>query len=167
MSDDHAARREKIRRQKMYHAAAIMAQKHFRMFSAKCRVAVLRDVMRIKREEEEMLRRLAESNIWYTDHTKLPVKNSRTAMGWVDKGGVKLPPIKAFGRHRDFLSHRGWGRWSTEGNVREWVPTQANVIDKNFHPDEHFSKVYIDKLHISGYDEKRMQEFKESRTNLL
>jgi hypothetical protein len=166
MSDDHAARREKIRRQKMYHAAAIMVQKHFRKFSARRKVAVIRDVRRIKAEEAEMLRRLAESNVWYTDNEKLPVKKTETAVGWVDKGGLKLPPIKTFGRHRDFLSHKGWGRWTSGGGTRSWAPAEATKVDKSFVPDAHFSRTYVDKLHISGYDEKRMIEFQEKRVKI-
>jgi hypothetical protein len=121
----------------------------------------MREVKRIRAEEEAALKRLAESNIWYTDNEKLPVKNTQVAMGWVDKGGVKLPPIKTFGRHRDFLSHRGWGKWIGSGPTRTWAPSDATKVDKTFLPDAHFSRTYIDKLNISGYDEKRMEEFKE------
>ena len=162
ISDDHAARREKIRRQKMYHAAAIMAQKHFRMFSAKCRVAVLREVQRIRQEEESTRIKILNSNIWYTDNEDLPVRKTEVALGFVEKDGLKLPPIKTFGRSRDFLSHQGWGR---RGNTlsKEWTPTAAAVMDKNFVGDSHFSKIYIDKLHINGYDEKRMEIFKRAQ----
>jgi len=159
MSTDHAARREKIRRQKMYHAAAVMAQKHFRMFSAKCRVAVLREVRRIQEEEERTRKRILNSNLWYTDNEDLPVRKTEVALGWVEKEGLKLPPIKNFGRNRDYLSHQGWGR-KGNGLKKDWLPAQAAVLDKKFEGDSHFSKVYIDKLHINGYDEKRMHLFK-------
>jgi len=159
MSDDHAARREKIRRQKMYHAAAVMAQKHFRMFSAKCRVAVLREVRRIHEEEERTRKKILNSNVWYTDNDDLPVRKTEVALGWVEKEGLKLPPIKNFGRNRDYLSHQGWGR-KGNGLKKDWLPAQAAVLDKKFEGDSHFSKVYVDKLHINGYDEKRMHLFK-------
>lgn len=166
MSDDHIARREKIRRQKMYHAAAIMAQKHFRIFSARRKVSVLREVRRIQLEEQALLARIQNSNIWYTDNEKLPVKDSAVAMGWIEKNGLKLPPIKTFGRHRDFLSYKGWGRWTTVNNIRQWIPAQASKMDKNHIIDAHFSRTYIDKLHISGYDETRMLEFKQKQAGL-
>jgi len=162
ISDDHAARREKIRRQKMYHAAAVMVQKHFRIFSAKCKVGVLREVRRIRQEEENTRLKIMTSNIWYTDNEDLPVRKTEVALGWVEKEGLKLPPIKSFGRSRDFLSHQGWGR-KGNGLKRDWTPTAAAVMDKNFVGDSHFSKVYVDKLHINGYDEKRMQLFKAAQ----
>lgn len=162
MSEDHAARREKIRRQKMYHAAAIMAQKHFRMFSARKRVALMREVRRIRLEEEALLQRIRDSNIWYSDNEQLPVRDPEVAAGWrQSKEGVKLPPIKQFGRNRDYLSHKGWGRRG-DGLKREWAPAQAALLDKSFSGDAHCTKVYIDKLHINGYDEKRMQKFQDS-----
>lgn len=166
MSDDHAARREKIRRQKMYHAAAIMAQKHFRIFSARRRVALIREVRRIHAEEEALLQRIKASNIWYSDNDKLPVLDTAVAIGWTQsKDGVKLPPIKQFGRNRDYLSHKGWGR-RADGLKRDWAPAQAALLDKHYNGDAHCTKVFIDKLHISGYDEKRMQQFHDSHTRL-
>ena len=165
MSEDHAARREKIRRQKMYHAAAIMVQKHFRKFSARRKVAVVREVKRINMEAEALRLKILNSNIWYSDNQALPSRDPQIASGWVEKEGLRLPPIKTFGRNRDFLSHQGWGR---KGNSLkgEWTPTAAAVMDKKFSGDSHATKVYIDKLHISGYDEKRMQQFQKAQTRL-
>jgi hypothetical protein len=164
-AEDHIARREKIRRQKMYHAAAIMVQKHFRIFSAKRKASLLRELRRLALEAEETRRRLAEGNVWYTDNDNLPVKNTAVAQGWVEKNGLKLPPIKTFGRNRDFLSHKGWGRWS-DGKEREWLPSPAAVMVKNHAPDAHISRIFVEKLHINGYDEKRMLEFRNSQTGL-
>lgn len=166
MSEDHAARREKIRRQKMYHAAAIMAQKHFRIFSARRKVAVMREVKRIQEEEEALRLRILNSNIWYSDNEKLPVRDTAVAVGWTEsKDGIKLPPIKQFGRNRDYLSHKGWGR-RADGLKRDWAPAPAAQLDKAFSGDAHCTKVYIDKLHINGYDEKRMLKFQNARYNL-
>jgi hypothetical protein len=166
-ADDHIARREKIRRQKMYHAAAIMVQKHFRIFSAKRKASLLRELKRLGIEAEATRKRIADGSTWYTDKEDLPVKNLAVAQGWVEKNGLKLPPIKTFGRNRDFLSHKGWGRWSNEnGKERVWLPAPATVLVKNHAPDAHISRIFVEKLHISGYDEKRMLEFRNSQTGL-
>jgi hypothetical protein len=165
ISEDHAVRREKIRRQKMFNAAAIMAQKHFRIFSARRRVGLIREIRRIQMEEEAQRLRINNSNIWYADSPALPSLDPEIAAGWTMKDGVRLPPIKTFGRSRDFLSHRGWGR---KGNSlqREWAPTAA-ATHKNFDGDFHATKVYVDKLHINGYDEKRMELFKRKQPGYM
>mmetsp|Transcript_17064 Transcript_17064/g.28887 ORF Transcript_17064/g.28887 Transcript_17064/m.28887 type:complete len:595 (-) Transcript_17064:297-2081(-) len=218
MSDDHAARREKIRRQKMYHAAAVMAQKHFRIFSAKCKVAVIREVRRIKREEEALAAHIAATNTWYTLKDDLPIKKPSIAAGWTEKNEIRLPPIKSFGRYRDYLGHQGWGhkqipieeiadastdpfkqrdvfdrehsgggagsaagggsnqlavaatgsRMSkgSKAGLETWSPTKAAVLDKEFNGDTHATRAYTDRLHINGYDAKRMQRFMDMQVHL-
>ena len=163
MTEEHEARREKIRRQKVYLAAAIKLQRTFRMFSAKCVVSVMREVKRIRAEEELLRRKVQASGTWWTDVPALPVAHSRdVATGWTEKKGVRLPPIKTFGRSKDYLSFRGWGR-KGNNDEGEWVPTPAALLDKRFLGDSHVSRIFIDKLDRGGYDEKRMQQFKESR----
>jgi len=51
--------------------------------------------------------------------------------GWRESSnGIRLPPIKSFGRNRDYLSYEGWGR--TDHMTKKWMPTIAAQLDKDF-----------------------------------
>jgi hypothetical protein len=156
MSQAHAERRERIRRQKMFHAAAVLIQKNFRMYCAKNEVFMRRELRRIKQAELERLRLIASRNKWYTELDDLPAKKQTS--GYVEKDGLRLPPIKNFGRHQDYLSVVGWGRRG-DGTKGEWKPTPLAVADKNFLGDTALSSIFTDKLHVKGYDSKRLKRF--------
>jgi hypothetical protein len=153
----------------MYHAAAVMAQKHFRVFSAKRKVAVLREVRRINLEAEAAAMLLASQDTWYTMKDDLPARDPSVASGWGEKNGVRLPPIKAFGRQRDHLSFQGWGRKQPGEGLEgegQWSPTKAATLDPDFRGDGHPSAVFTHKLHTNGYDANRMGRFKDQQTHL-
>lgn len=107
MSEMHEQRREKIRKQKMFHNAATRIQAQFRRFAAEKEVAMLREMHRIGCVEQLRQRIIQANAIWWTENPALPSKKL-AQLPSIGSNGVKLPPIKAFGRNRDHLSHRGW-----------------------------------------------------------
>jgi hypothetical protein len=98
--------------------------------------------------------------------------------------GLKLPPIKNFGRHRSYVSFRGWGRrgdglksdfqltatgWHTYMNFSlnckfnsvlsfVLVEEQKLVVDV-MHPTLRFAE----RLRLTGYDERRMDKFMKQK----
>lgn len=156
-SEEHEARREKIRRHKMFMASALKIQRQFRRYKAQKEVRMLREIRRLKRAEERLNNRIEATNIWWTENNKMQVKKPGEA-AMLSSTGVKLPPIKSFGRRRDYLSHKGWGH---RGNDLKgtWLPSLAAVMDKNFMGDTHPTLIFSEKLRIKGYDEKRLQKF--------
>lgn len=161
MGEEHMARREKIRRQKMFHAAAILIQKQFRRYSAARLVAMMREIRRIQIMEEQMSRRVEASGAWWTLNRKLQIRKKEKIVTTISSNGVKLPPIKAYGRRVDFLSAKGWGRRGPDLKG-SWTTTEAAKIDKNFMGDSHPTLIFTEKLRISGYDKKRERTFVES-----
>lgn len=158
MSEAHAERREIIRRQKMFNAAATLIQKHFRIFIAKNTAKLKRELRRLKEAERIAQLKIAATAKWYTDLEQLPSKNLSQS-GWREiNDGIRLPPIKQFGRHQDYLSVNGWGRRG-DGTKGTWTPTPASLLDKDFLGDTAMSRLYTDKLHVKGYDGKRLKEF--------
>lgn len=157
MSEEHTQRREKIRRQKMFHAAAILIQKHFRRHIAQKELNMLREMVRLHLMEERMKKRIAASGIWWSENPNLPSKKM-TELPLISSTGLKLPPIKTFGRKRDYLSFKGWGRKVDDGKSN-WLPTPASLLDKNFMGDAHPTGIFTQKLETNGYNEKRMAKF--------
>lgn len=109
MSADHEQRREKIRRQKMFHLSAVKIQRQFRRFSAQKEIIMLREIRRVERIEEIRRQKVLANSIWWTENKSLPSKKL-TYLPSIGSNGAKLPPIKSFGRNRDHLSQRGWSR---------------------------------------------------------
>ncbi len=158
MSQAHYERRERIRRKKMFHAAAVLIQKNFRMYLALNEVHMRRELNRLIAADKLHQAKIAATAKWYTALEELPSKKT-SAAGWTEsRTGVKLPPIKQFGRYQDYLSVRGWGRRG-DGPKGEWTPTPASVLDKEFLGDSAVSRVFTDKLHVKGYDAKRLKRF--------
>jgi hypothetical protein len=160
ISEEHAARRELIRRHKMFNAAAIKIQAQFRRFRAQRELKMLREIERLKRYERRLQKKIAATNTWWTNYDQIKYKKSGEP-SMFSSTGVKLPPIKTFGRRKDYLSHRGWGK---RGNDLKgsWQVSTAALLDKAFNGDSHPSSIYSEKLHISGYDERRLQKFLDS-----
>eukprot|EP01038_Epipyxis_sp_PR26KG_P009811 gene9811-13202_t len=186
MTEAHAQRRELIRRQKMFMAAATLIQTRFRMHSAKKELHLRKEIKRLKSTQFQQEQMRISGAIWWTELKNLPSKQMTTS-GMIEFKGHMLPPIKTYGRHRDFLSHKGWGKNVTsighiqnnpnllvnnnnnnnsnnyatnKSNHDHWAPSllaMAAKNDFNLHP----SIRYSEKLYISGYDEKRMKQFAE------
>lgn len=161
MSEEHTARREKIRRQKMFEASAIIIQKYFRRYSAKKEVQMYREIARINVMEKRIQQKIEATSIWWSENPHLPSRKGLKAHS-VSSQGTKLPPLKLFGRRRDYLSYKGWGRRGNDINL-PWIPTPAALKDKGFAGDTNPTLIYSEKLHISGYDEKRLKLFLESQ----
>lgn len=62
-----------------------------------------------------------------------------------------MPPVKEFGRKRDHMSGKGWGRYD-DG---QWVPLA--VPD---YRDGNPTKKFTEKLRQSFYDARRLVEFR-------
>lgn len=107
MSEAHEMRREKIRRQKMFHMAATKIQAQFRRYAAEKEVALLREMKRISIVEQFRQKIIEANSTWWTEKKTLPSRKF-SQLPSIGSNGVKLPPIKSFGRSRDHLSHRGW-----------------------------------------------------------
>lgn len=161
MSEEHMARREKIRRQKMFLAAAILIQRQFRRFSAVRLYSMMREIRRIQALEQELNKRIEASGAWWTTNSKLQIRKKEKMVTTISSTGVKLPPIRTFGRRSDFLSAKGWGRRGPDLQG-SWTLTEAAKIDKNFMGDSHPTLIFTEKLRISGYDKKRERKFLES-----
>lgn len=157
MSEAHEQRRERIRRQKMFYTSAILIQKQFRRYRAQKELKMLRDLKRLEEQRLALEGHIKASGVWWTRHPNLPSK--KLDPGVVDKEtGVRFPPIKTFGRRKDFLSCDGWGRKA--GSIASsWLPTVAAKLDANFLGDTHVTQKYTEKLHISGYDANRKDVF--------
>ncbi len=157
MGEEHIARREKIRRQKMFLAAAILIQRQFRRFAAKKIFNMMQEIERIKRADMDLKERILKSGAWWTEYKSLQSKKSNNLTTIISSSGIKLPPVKDFGRRRDFLSAKGWGRRGDDLKGT-WVPTEAATIDKSFMGDIHPTLIYTEKLRINGYDKRRMKQ---------
>lgn len=157
IGEEHLARREKIRRHKMFVAAAILIQRQFRRFAAKKSYKMMQEIERIKRAEEELQERILKSGTWWTEYKSLHSKKSNSLTTIISSSGSKLPPVKDFGRRRDYLSSKGWGRRGDDLKGT-WTPTEAAVVDKSFMGDVHPTLIYTEKLRINGYDKRRMKQ---------
>jgi hypothetical protein len=160
MTETHSQRREKIRRQKMFHAAAILIQKQFRRYRAQKELKMCREIARLKIVEFHLNKRIEASGIWWSDNSQLPSKKM-AELPLISSTGLKLPPIKTFGRRKDYFSFRGWGRRGNDlqGN---WKVTEAATMDKHFMGDSHATSVFTNKLQTNGYNEKRLGSFVKS-----
>ncbi len=156
MSEAHTNRREKIRRQKMFHAAAILIQKNYRRHLAVKEKKMLIELNRLQEMKLLLEKRIEASGIWWANHPNLPSKKL-AELPTISSTGLKLPPIKTFGKRRDYLSYQGWGRKDvTQGS---WLPALAAKMDKNFMGDVHPTHIFTQKLEINGYNEKRLNQF--------
>lgn len=98
LREAHQARREKIRKSKMFSAGAVLIQSIFRGYRVRKEVALVREIERVRQAENHRLQLVIERGSWWMERD-LP---------------VHLPPIKDYGRKRDHLTTQGWGHY--EGN---------------------------------------------------
>jgi hypothetical protein len=91
---------------------------------------------------------------------------------------LRLPPLKTFGRKADHFGCKGWGRYDSNG---QWLPvaqqTTATAIpgslsstdnhnnnQQQFLGDANPSKLLTLRLQHNGYDERRDEIFRKSKT---
>ena len=137
---EHKARREKIRKAKIYKESSTKIQRVFRGYRARVDVRNQRDVIRVMTQEAERASNTESSKQWWLERTT----------------AYRLPPVKEYGRRRDHLSTSGWGRWDPGG---VWRPLESKDEDGNdvAYSDSNASRKFTEGLHNSGYDEKRYQ----------
>lgn len=173
-SDIHEYRREIIKRMKAQEKAAIIIQKYFRRFSARKELNLRRGLQLTQKNLEAVESALTAMGAWYTDREDIPSKqlvlrDCHELVGGVDVNAnvnsrsyellqsVRFPPIKSFGKRQDYLSASGWGRRLPSGT---WLPLVAAASDRCFQGDVHPTRVFSDRLHETGYDNRRICAFR-------
>ena len=104
----HQIRREKIRKAKMFAAAATLIQAVFRGYRSRKELKLTIEIARVREADKRRNQLVIERGSWWMDR-ELP---------------QHLPAIKSFGRKRDHLTCNGWGHW--EGD--NWVPSFPELI---------------------------------------
>lgn len=178
-------RRERLRKAKVFDTAATLIQKCYRLHLAKKRLKNMRQLaaFTIRLKRQQMI--TEQNDRWYTELPNIPSRmykgdgillSSNQNEGYVSNiykqssslqasaalppEEIKLPilPVKSFGRKRDHLSTRGWGR---RGPNSEWIDMSkiaANAEQASL-TESHPTRVFTEKLKISGYDKRRYQKF--------
>jgi hypothetical protein len=179
-SDMHEFRRETIKRIKAQEKAAVIIQKYFRRFAARREMNLRYGLLITQRNLEAMEAALLAMGAWYTDRPDIPSKqlivhssddlvNEASSATTGNKEAkkrikssfefletIKFPPIKTFGQRQDYLSVNGWGRRDATG---KWLPLVA-ATKHTFKGDAHPTRLFTDRLHESGYDNRRLCKFK-------
>ena len=104
----HQIRREKIRKAKMFAAAASLIQSVFRGYRSRKDMKLTIEIARVRDADKRRSELVIERASWWMDR-ELP---------------HHLPAIKAFGRKRDHITCNGWGHW--EGD--NWVPSFPTLV---------------------------------------
>lgn len=152
MREEHQLRRERIRKAKMFAASAVAIQRVFRGHRARNDIQLTREIRRVELAKQRHEAAVIARSPWWMER-ELP---------------YTLPPIKTFGRKRDYLSSSGWGHW--EG--KKWVPalpptsSSSSAQKKTFFDtteiafgDTHPTRIYTEQLKLSGHDKRRLQMF--------
>jgi hypothetical protein len=95
LREAHQARREKIRKSKMFGAGAVLIQSIFRGYRARKEIRLVREIDRVQQMEKRREQLVIERGSWWMERD-LP---------------VHFPPIKSYGRKRDHLTTKGWGHF--------------------------------------------------------
>jgi hypothetical protein len=144
MSLHHQQRRETIRKQKKFHYSAIKIQTQFRRFAAQKELILQRELSRLHEIEIIRQRKIDDTAIWWTNHKMLPSRKQIFPL--IGSNGIKLPPIKTFGRYRDHLSHRGWTRraetFLTYHSVHD-INNSKSHYDRYFHGINQMNTEYM------------------------
>ena len=154
MSEEHFARREKIRRNKMFLAAALLIQRQFRKYAAQKTTRMLKEIKRIKEAEDALNAQIAAAGFWWSENKALQIRSESALQSLSGQSGVKLPFIKDFGRHREYMSASGWKKYN--------IQTGMLTIDKTMSRSQHPSIAFTEKLRINGYDKRRLQQMEET-----
>ena len=135
----HLIRREKIRRQKELDFACTQIQRVYRGHLGRVDRRNLEEVNRVLAEDAQRKKFMESSSKWWSDQI---VENPPK---------YELPPLKLFGRHRDFYSCEGWG------GVRQnkW----NNLPALKDYRDVHVTQMVVtERLKKCGYDRRRREE---------
>lgn len=140
MSDEHAARREKIRRAKLNSSAACRIQKNFRVYLLRKELSLRAEIRRVTIAKAKLDEDIKKEGVWWINRDDIPSKlfkgdrvlkvESTVTKVLLTEGGeemekveekvkLSLPPIKSFGKRRDHLSCSGWGRVGAGG--QKWI----------------------------------------------
>jgi hypothetical protein len=179
MSEEHAIRRERIRKMKLMIYSAIKVQMAFRQYLARKELSLRKEIRRIKiaaANAEEELRRLST---WYAERDDIPSKKLAALNPYLDSSKdvdvpdpndkaayLKLPPIKSYGRNKVHLSAQGWGCYDSAGVWNSLEPDYSKlnpsqkIIRKEFGFDSNVTKFVSLKLLTNGYDGRRGQIFR-------
>jgi hypothetical protein len=132
---EHLIRRERIRKAKMYSTSALTVQRYYRGYLTRRELRYAAEVERVTKFETERRAAMQRDSTWWMER-HVP---------------YELPPIKTFGKRRDHLACKGWGRYENG----KWI---ALKLEK--HNDYHPTRVFTEKLHDTHYDERRANKFK-------
>ena len=155
-TEAHAARREAIRKRKLFTITATKIQCAFRCYRARRELATRKEIKRINEFEVEFKKEIERQGIWWINRGDIPTKKLYTNSG--HNITDILPPLKIFGRKRDHLSVKGWGKF----NLGKWSPLSLN--DK-FQGDAHATQYLSTKLNSNGYDYRRQQRYRGIKVN--
>lgn len=159
ISDNHFARREKIRRQKKFNQSAIIIQKNFRRFSAQKVLKLLKEIKRVSLAEEIIKKRIESTGAWWTSFPS--IKNTQSLLNSVNSHGALgknatihdlenekntknisnkvtiLPRIKNFGRRCDRPTANGWGHYKSLHTLEAINPKiNYDITNSNYKPRE-------------------------------
>lgn len=185
-------KRERLRKAKLFDAAATLIQKYYRTHLAKKSFVRMKEIINMTKKLSEMQDLTVQSGTWYTELPNIPSRqykgdgillispesslhepvrdkltkrltvkrNSSNKQEEGNNNDLKLPilPIKQFGRKRDHLTTRGWGR---RGPNNEWIDlskVQSNQQSSLF--ENHPTRLFTEKLQLTGYDRRRDQKFR-------
>ena len=150
-TEEHAARREAIRKRKLFTITSIKIQCAFRCYRARKDLAMRREIKRIKEFEVEFKKEIKRQGIWWINREDIPTKKLFTNSG--HNITDILPPLKIFGRKRDHLSVKGWGKF----NLGKWAPLS---LTEKFQGDAHVTQFLSTKLSTNGYNYRRQQRYR-------
>lgn len=150
-TEEHAARREAIRKRKLFTITSTKIQCAFRCYRARKDLAMRREIKRIKEFEVEFKKEIVRQGIWWINREDIPTKKLFTNSG--HNIADILPPLKIFGRKRDHLSVKGWGKF----NLGKWAPLS---LTEKFQGDAHVTQFLSTKLSTNGYNYRRQQRYR-------
>jgi len=191
ISEEHAFRREKIRKIKIFTAASLAIQVSFRMYLARKELKMRKELKRLRLFEAEVKAEVARMGVWWANREDIPsktltessvpevpaikqkqnekgVEKGANAMSQVLKnssGQLKLPfiPLKLFGRKRDHLTAKGWGKFQSHGvltkvDLTPYLDHQGKGAE-NFTGTDNITRAFSLKLNRKGYDSRRGTRF--------
>lgn len=130
----------------------------FRSHVARNELAMRKELKRLELAEEQMKRGILAAGQWWSRRADIPSAKLFLGDPAVSIAAL-LPPIKLFGRKRDHLSTRGWGRF--DGLRQRFAPLlsqgdeAAGAVDAG-NPTQALTR----KLMKGGYDSRRDQRFR-------
>jgi len=174
MSTDHAVKREKIKKARIYKESATLIQRVYRGYLARVERYNRTEVNRVNDNERKRVEATMKSASWWLESNP----------------SYRLPPVKEFGRRRDHYGALGWGHFepggvwkpliapdheeqaaarklasatfdgdpdSDESKLRKAERDEAEKLaqEQKHYGDSNPSRIYSEKLARAGYDAKR------------